>query len=99
MKPHLPARTLILVTVLLTSSCASATEASTAVPGMETPSSTAVATVSPSVPRATTEAAAEPTQGIQPLATSRGPELHATDPSTVNLAAGQLQVVEFFRFT
>jgi hypothetical protein len=34
-----------------------------------------------------------------PLATSRGPELHATDPATVNLASGGLQLVEFFRFT
>jgi hypothetical protein len=34
-----------------------------------------------------------------PVATSRGPDLHATDPATVNLAAGQLQFVEFFRFT
>ena len=31
--------------------------------------------------------------------TSRGPNLEATDPTTVNLAAGQLQLVEFFRFT
>jgi hypothetical protein len=31
--------------------------------------------------------------------TSRGPDLVATDPSTVNLASGQLQLVEFFRFT
>ena len=31
--------------------------------------------------------------------TSRGPDLEATDPSTVNLASGQLQLVEFFRFT
>ena len=34
-----------------------------------------------------------------PLATSRGPELHATDPTSVSLAAGDLQLVEFFRFT
>lgn len=34
-----------------------------------------------------------------PVATSRGPDLHATDPSTVNLASGGLQLVEFFRFT
>ena len=33
------------------------------------------------------------------VATSRGPELHATDPSTVSLASGQIQLVEFFRFT
>jgi hypothetical protein len=34
-----------------------------------------------------------------PLATSRGPDLHATDPMTVSLASGGLQFVEFFRFT
>ena len=34
-----------------------------------------------------------------PAATSRGPELHATDPQTVSLASGGLQFVEFFRFT
>ena len=34
-----------------------------------------------------------------PIATSRGPELHATDPATVSLASGGLQLVEFFRFT
>jgi hypothetical protein len=35
----------------------------------------------------------------QAVATSRGPELEATDPATVSLASGQLQLVEFFRFT
>ncbi len=34
-----------------------------------------------------------------PIATSRGPDLHATDPATVSLASGQLHFVEFFRFT
>jgi hypothetical protein len=34
-----------------------------------------------------------------PIATSRGPDLHATDPATVSLASGGLQFVEFFRFT
>ena len=34
-----------------------------------------------------------------PVATSRGPNLEATDPATVNLANGQIQLVEFFRFT
>jgi len=34
-----------------------------------------------------------------PIATSRGPNLEATDPSTVNLASGGLLFVEFFRFT
>jgi hypothetical protein len=35
----------------------------------------------------------------QPIATSRGPDLEATDPSTVSLASGGLHFVEFFRFT
>ena len=34
-----------------------------------------------------------------PVATSRGPNLEATDPATVTLASGGLQFVEFFRFT
>jgi len=34
-----------------------------------------------------------------PVATSRGPNLHATDPTTVSLISGQYQFVEFFRFT
>jgi hypothetical protein len=34
-----------------------------------------------------------------PVATSRGPNLEATDPTTVSLASGGLQFVEFFRFT
>jgi len=47
------------------------------------------------------EATALPTQtvAVQPAATSRGPDLEATDPTTVSLTAGGLQLVEFFRFT
>jgi hypothetical protein len=33
-----------------------------------------------------------------PVATSRGPNLEATDPTTVKLASGGLQLVEFFEF-
>jgi hypothetical protein len=40
---------------------------------------------------------AQPEAMVQP--TSRGPNLEASDPSMVNLASGQLQLVEFFRFT
>ena len=40
-----------------------------------------------------------PTLDVQPVATSRGPDLEATDPTTVSLASGGLQLVEFFRFT
>ena len=51
----------------------------------------------------TTQTALGPTQAPfsspSPAATSRGPELHATEPEMVSLASGQLQLVEFFRFT
>lgn len=40
-----------------------------------------------------------PAEVPQVVATSRGPGLEATDPSTVSLASGDLQLVEFFRFT
>ena len=33
-----------------------------------------------------------------PIATSRGPELETTDPTTVTLATGGLQFIEFFEF-
>jgi len=51
------------------------------------------ATSSPQLPSST------PAVDAQPVATSRGPDLEATDPTTVRLASGGLQLVEFFRFT
>lgn len=87
--------------VLLASACAptapsspAAVDASATPVSVDSPASTA--TPLPVQPEATsvpTEAAA------QPVATSRGPDLEATDPTTVKLASGQLQLVEFFRFT
>ena len=50
----------------------------------------------PGVTEAPTEAI-EPTS--LPVATSRGPNLEATDPTTVSLASGEIQFVEFFRYT
>jgi len=35
---------------------------------------------------------------LQAIATSRGPNLEATDPTTVSLASGGFQLVEFFEF-
>ena len=50
-----------------------------------------------------TEVVAAPTEAADPvplpIATSRGPDLHPTDPGTVSLTSGGLQFVEFFRFT
>jgi hypothetical protein len=41
-----------------------------------------------------------PTEEVPPpKPTSRGPDLEATDPSMVALDSGNLQLVEFFRFT
>jgi hypothetical protein len=42
---------------------------------------------------------ATPALDAQPVATSRGPDLEATNPTSVRLASGGLQLVEFFRFT
>jgi len=64
-------------------------------PGVVGSSATSV-TESPVLEAVPTEALA-PTP--LPVATSRGPDLEATDPGTVSLASGELQLVEFFRFT
>ncbi len=92
--------------VLLLASCAPAavTEASgvdqpsvqqPAMPAAVEPSLTPMVE-SPAVEIAPTEVAAS---APLPVATSRGPDLEATDPGTVSLASGDLQFVEFFRFT
>lgn len=56
----------------------------------------------PSASAAPTELVVAPTEFFTitpaPLATSRGPDLEATDPSTVSLASGGLQFVEVFHF-
>ena len=81
-----------LLAVLLASACAPAVTAS---PAAEvTVTSQVTVTSTPEATLAPTETAL-----VQSVATSRGPELEATDPSTVALASGGLQLVEFFRFT
>ncbi len=98
MKPRF-ASTLLLF-ALFAASCAPqatqpasapATELPTALPSPTVESAPAVATQPP----VATEA---PTQAALPVATSRGPNLEATDPTTVSLASGGLQFVEFFEF-
>ena len=101
MKPRFIFWTLSLVVVLLAVSCAPAAPVSTEAVAPETavPVEQAPATEAAALP---TEAAADPATevpAVQAVATSRGPDLHATDPATVSLASGQLQLVEFFRFT
>ena len=95
--------TSILLAVFILSACAPAASSTTSAPEPVPPTQAEAA--APIVPAATQpEVAPEATVAateapVQAVATSRGPELHATDPTTVNLASGQLQLVEFFRFT
>jgi curli biogenesis system outer membrane secretion channel CsgG len=100
MKPRFFFPALGLVAVLLTVSCASAATVPAAPTDVAIP--TTAAPVESSTPEATAALPA-PTQPVevevQAVATSRGPNLEATDPATVSLASGQLQLVEFFRFT
>src|SRR6185503_20761844 len=93
---------------LLTSACAStatATQPSMPQPAIGEPGATALSVAQPSVDLTATQVftesllSATPPVDAQPVATSRGPELQATDPTTVSLASGQIQFVEFFRFT
>ncbi|MEO5886322.1 MAG: hypothetical protein ABIQ77_01545 [Anaerolineales bacterium] len=90
-----------LLTVFLISACAStATQTSVPQPAVVEPSATALSVEQLPVDLTATPlfTATTPVE-VQPAATSRGPELHATDPTTVSLASGQIQFVEFFRFT
>ncbi len=50
-------------------------------------------------PQVTQPQVTNETPPVVAVATSRGANLEATDPATVSLASGQLQLVEFFRFT
>ena len=84
----------VLLAVLLTSACAPSVASPTPAPLTATPTQSAASTSLPSQPGATLA----PTD-VQPIATSRGPNLEATDPATVKLDSGGLLLVEFFRFT
>jgi hypothetical protein len=92
---------LTLFAVLL-AACAPTT--STAAP-TQPQSINLTSTVAPAAPtvdsstEATLAATQAPAPTALPVATSRGPNLEATDPTTVSLASGGLQLVEFFRFT
>ena len=101
MKPRL-FLTFGLLAVFIIPACASN---ATATQTVVEPSTTMLAVVSPPIDPPATQGSTEslpsatPPVDVQPAATSRGPELHATDPTTVSLASGQIQFIEFFRFT
>jgi hypothetical protein len=80
--------------VLLLAACAPGASA-TEPPPVALPTDTLAAPAT----EAGTQAAPAAEATALPVATSRGPDLHATNPTTVSLASGGLQFVEFFRFT
>jgi hypothetical protein len=102
-------RTSLLTVILLVSCAPAATPAPTRPVAPAQPTATATelpvepsplpTETQPSV--AVTEAppTEAPTEVPQPVATSRGPNLEATNPETVSLVSGDLQLVEFFRYT
>ena len=93
--------TLSLFVVLL-AACGSVESATPTSPPAATLPPTAVLPTE-TIPAPTLEAPTLPAPSeaatTLPIATSRGPDLEATDPTTVSLASGGLQFVEFFRFT
>jgi len=94
---------LSLLAILLAACAPGATQPAAVPPPVvvELPSATPFLPADPSLGLATPLPAVveAPTQAALPVATSRGPDLEATDPTTVSLASGQYQFVEFFRFT
>ena len=88
--------TLVLVAVFITACAPASTPdtppaAATQPPTVVSPTETSAALEPTIVPSAVGPIAL-------PVATSRGPNLEATDPTTVSLASGGLQFVEFFEF-
>ena len=73
-------------------------ESASATPAITAPTATPV--IDLTATRVETESlnSATPAPTVQAVATSRGPNLEATDPQTVSMASGGLQFVEFFEF-
>ena len=87
----------LLLLALLAASCAPQATPPASAPATELPSATPAQAVESTGGEATQPPVA--TEPPLPVATSRGPNLEATDPTTVSLASGQYQFIEFFRFT
>lgn len=92
---------LLALIVALLVACAPETSATNPPAAATEPPAVALATAT--LAASAVESATQIAPGEEPkafaVATSRGPELHATDPISVSLASGGLQFVEFFRFT
>jgi hypothetical protein len=92
--------TVCLILVLVTACAPEASSTDAPAAGTEPPTAALPAAT---LAEPTFESATQPPPteeaSVSSIATSRGPDLHATDPTTVSLASGGLQFVEFFRFT
>ena len=93
----------LILTAVFLAACAPAEGGSSTEPAAQATQPPIAAQPTMARPEPTLEAATATIPGEEatalPAATSRGPDLHATDPTTVSLASGGLQFVEFFRFT
>ena len=98
-----------LLTVLLLAACAPATAPASTEPEvsaspvlLENESATlptpTLVEIQPQVTVTETPFVEAPTEIPQVVATSRGPNLEATDPSAYVRASGEIQLVEFFAF-
>ena len=96
MKNRFRILTVSLIAVIAVSACA---PTATSVPILPTEAVAVPATPTPANMDTTMLVTPSPIVEILPVATSRGPNLEATDPTTVSLASGGLQLIEFFRFT
>jgi len=101
MKNRLFFLTVSLLLVVLAVSCAPAAATESASPVESVPATEAIVPTNEASTSivALTDEVPEEVPVVQPVATSRGADLHATNPTTVSLASGQFQFVEFFRYT
>ena len=102
MKPRL-LPSLFLIAVLIGACAPASTSTSSPAAATHPPIQPGLTRAAPTLEIATQPPLDTPTEAsvptLLPVATSRGPDLEATDPTTVSLASGQVQFVEFFRFT
>ena len=91
-KRQIPLRLSLSLLAVLLAACAPA-QTQSAPAEVASPTTIIASTATPVV-----DMTATPPPTVQAVATSRGPNLEATDPKTVSMAAGGLQFVEFFEF-
>lgn len=99
MKPRFLLWTVGLVVALLAIACAPAAPTMSAPPEVSEPVVQPAVTEAPALTEAPAALTEAPVAVELPSYLPRGDSLEATDPATVALASGGLQLVEFFRFT